>query len=233
MEKDITQLQKGIGISFKNIDLLEEACTHRSYLNENTKWHLPHNERLEFLGDAVLELVVTERLFAQFPMEDEGKLTSIRAALVNYQSLANVARNIHLGEYIRMSKGESKDTGKARDVILANAMEALLGAIYLDGGYVSVAKVIDAYVMPQTQEIIDKQLFKDAKSVFQEQAQEKFKVTPTYKVIGENGPDHKKTFTVGVFLNEKQVGKGAGLSKQEAEIEAAKNALYGIEKIRN
>lgn len=230
MNKDLEELQKRISTTFHNENLLKEACTHRSYLNENTLWSFPHNERLEFLGDAVLELVITEKLFKAYPHEDEGKLTSVRAALVNYVSLASSARDMLLGDYLYMSKGEEKDTGRAREVILANAFEALIGAIYLDQGYDAAARFIDEYVYAHVQEVLDKQLFKDAKSFFQEQAQEKFKITPVYQVLEERGPDHKKEFVVGVFLKEKKVAEGKGYSKQEAEIDAARNALEAIEK---
>jgi ribonuclease-3 len=228
MNRDLVELQKRIGVSFQNENFLKEACTHRSYLNENTSWPIPHNERLEFLGDAVLELVITEKLFKKYPHEDEGRLTSIRAALVNYVSLASSARDILLDDYLYMSKGEEKDTGRAREVILANAFEALIGAIYLDQGYEVVARFIDVYVFSHTQEVIHKQLFKDAKSLFQEQAQEKFKITPAYQVLEERGPDHKKEFVVGVFLKEKKIAEGKGYAKQEAEIDAAKNALENL-----
>lgn len=228
MSQDFDLFQKKIGITFSHVDLLKEACTHRSYLNENQNWPFSHNERLEFLGDAVLELVITERLFKKYPDDDEGHLTSVRAALVNYISLAQVAHEISLGDFILLSKGEERDTGRAREVILANAFEALLGAIYLDGGYEVVAHFIDTYVFVHTQEIIDKQLFKDAKSLLQERAQEKFKTTPAYQVLDESGPDHRKEFLVGVFFKDKKIAEGKGYSKQEAEVEAAKSALEGL-----
>jgi len=228
MERDFSLFQKQIGVTFQNEDFLKEACTHRSYLNENQQWPLPHNERLEFLGDAVLELVITEALFKKYPDKDEGILTSVRAALVNYISLAQVARDISLGDYLLLSRGEEKDVGRAREVILANAFEALLGAIYLDQGYKVVARFIDERVFSYVQEVVDKQLFRDAKSLFQEQAQEKFKTTPAYQVMKESGPDHRKEFLVGVFLKDKKIAEGTGYSKQEAEVEAAKNALVYI-----
>ena len=228
MSRDFDAFQKQLGITFHNVDFLKEACTHRSYLNENQDWPFSHNERLEFLGDAVLELVITEALFKAYPDDDEGHLTSVRAALVNYISLAQVARDVSLGEYILLSKGEEKDTGRAREVILANAFEALLGAIYLDGGYEVVAAFIRDNVFIHTQEIIDKQLFKDAKSLLQERAQEKFKTTPSYQVLSESGPDHHKEFLVGVFFKDKKIAEGRGYSKQEAEVEAAKNALEDV-----
>ena len=223
-------MEKRIQIEFKNKDLLKEALTHRSYLNENPKWGVPHNERMEFLGDAVLELIVTENLFSSYPSYSEGELTSIRAALVNYQTLAKVARNIDLDASIYLSKGEAKDTDRAKEVILANAIEALIGAIYLDNGYDSVSNFIKEYVLSLLPEIVEKKLYKDPKSYLQEIIQEKLKLTPTYEVLSEEGPDHNKIFEVGAYFGEKLAGTGKGHSKQDAEIEAAKNALEKISK---
>ncbi|HNU96547.1 MAG TPA: ribonuclease III, partial [Candidatus Magasanikbacteria bacterium] len=189
-------------------------------------WNLPHNERLEFLGDAVLELVITDYLFSTYKQYEEGRLTSIRAALVNYQALSKVAKSLGIEEFIIMSKGEARDTGKARDVILANACEALIGAIYLDKGYDVAKDFILKNVLVDVDEIVQKNLDKDSKSLFQEIAQEKFKITPSYKVLDEYGPDHKKIFVVGVFLNENKIADGSGLSKQEAELDAAKKAIH-------
>jgi ribonuclease-3 len=200
--------------------------THRSYLNENPGWKLPHNERLEFLGDAVLELAVTKNLFNRFPEYPEGQLTSLRASLVNSQTMAMAAKTISLEDHIFLSKGESKDLGKARDVILANAMEAVIGAVYLDRGYESAEILIEKFIIsPFLNEIIENGLYKDPKSHLQEIAQEKFKLTPIYQIIGEEGPDHKKLFKTGVFFGDKLIAEGEGLSKQDAEIEAAKEAL--------
>ena len=224
-----TNLENKIGVVFKNKNLLKEALTHRSYINENPKWGLAHNERLEFLGDAVLELAVTENLFNKFPDSPEGELTSIRAALVNYQMLAIIAKNIELDNFILLSRGEAKDVGKAREVISANAFEALLGAVYLDAGYDEAKKFIGTFVMSQLQEVIDKKLYKDPKSLLQEIAQDKFKVTPTYIVFSERGPDHAKIFQIGVHFGDKLIAEGEGLSKQEAEVEAAKNALRSFQ----
>ncbi len=223
--KQFDVFETKIGFAFKDRNLLFEALTHRSYLNEDPSWQLPHNERLEFLGDAVLELVITENLYKKYPELDEGKLTNIRAALVNYQTLGKVASEIGLDEYMFMSKGEARDTGKAREVILANACEALIGAMYLDRGYDAVAYFIVERIFVLSDEILENNLYKDAKSFFQEQAQERLKITPTYAVLKESGPDHRKTFIVGVFLKDKKIAEGAGTSKQEAEIEAAKNGM--------
>ncbi|MEK7086951.1 MAG: ribonuclease III, partial [Patescibacteria group bacterium] len=218
-------LEKKLGIKFKNQDLLKEALTHRSYLNENPKWPISHNERLEYLGDAVLELAATDFLYHKFPNYQEGRLTNLRAALVNYQMLAQVAKEISLEKFIFLSRGEAKDAGRARDVILANATEAFLGAVYLDQGYAAASKLIKKIILNHLQEVIEKKLYRDPKSSLQEIIQEKLKVTPTYKVLEETGPDHKKKFLVGVFFAGKMAGKGTGLSKQEAESKAAEASL--------
>jgi len=223
---NVSTLEKQLGINFDNTNLLNEALTHRSYINENPSWNLPHNERLEFLGDAVLELVVTDYLYQTYELYDEGRLTSIRAALVNYQALARIARSLSVEEYLLMSKGEARDVGKAREVILANVFEAILGAIYLDKGYEMAKIFVHKNVLAGVEEIVKKNLDKDAKSLFQEIAQERFKVTPVYKVLEEYGPDHQKTFVVGVFLNDNKIAEGSGLSKQEAELEAARKGLH-------
>lgn len=223
--RDFTELEQKIGIQFNDQDLLTEALTHRSYLNEYPKWSLPHNERLEYLGDAVLELLVSEELFSRYPNYPEGKLTVLRAALVNYQILAKVAEDMNLQEFILMSRGEKKDTGRAREVILANAMESLIGAIYLDQGFEKIRSFVKTFVMKNLDEVLKTKSYKDAKSELQEIVQEKLKVTPTYSVLGEVGPAHRRVFRMGVHFGDKFVAEGEGASKQEAEIEAAKNAL--------
>lgn len=222
---NLENLESVLGVSFRDQGLLKEALTHRSYLNENPRWPLPHNERLEFLGDAVLELVVTEYLYAQFPTSPEGRLTAVRAALVNYQNLASVGKKINLEDFIFLSRGEAKDTGRAREVILANAMESLLGAIYLDQGYGAAKRSITALILPEVDKIIAEEKYRDPKSFLQEKVQTRYKITPVYKVLGENGPDHDKVFEVGVFVNDELMGKGEGPSKQEAEAKAAESAL--------
>ncbi len=222
---DIGDLEKKISYVFKDKKYLNESLTHRSYLNENPKWKLPHNERLEFLGDAVLELVVTEELFNRYPDYEEGTMTSLRAALVNYQMLAEVARSFNLEDFVLLSRGEAKDMGRARDVILANAIEALIGAIYMDGSYMPAKKFVNDFVMSHLDEVIKQGLYQDAKSLLQEKVQAESKVTPVYKVLSETGPDHAKVFEVGVYFGEKLAGRGAGHSKQEAEVEAAREAL--------
>jgi ribonuclease III len=221
---DLNQLEQEINIKFNDRNLLQSALTHRSYLNENRSWPLPHNERLEFLGDAVLELITTEYLFRNFP-NPEGELTNLRSALVNYKMLSEISSNIHLDKYIMLSKGEAKDLGRARQVILANAIEALIGAIYLDAGFKVSEEFVNKFVICELEKIVSGGKVLDPKSKFQELTQEKMGVTPHYKVLAEWGPDHNKQFEVGVFVQDKQISKGQGSSKQEAEIAAAENGL--------
>ncbi len=223
--KDFSNLEKKLILEFKNKNLLIQAFVHRSYLNENPKFQLFHNERLEFLGDAVLELVVTNYLYQNYTKKSEGELTSWRAALVNAKQLAKTAKKVGLDDFLLLSRGEKKELGKARQYILANTFEALIGAIYLDRGYKISQRFIEENLIKELPHIIESHLFKDAKSYFQERAQEKVKITPTYKVLKEWGPDHVKHFVIGVFLGEELVVKGEGFSKQEAEEEAAKKAL--------
>lgn len=220
----LDSLESKIDVAFKNKDLLLEALTHRSYLNENNDWPLNHNERLEFLGDAVLELVVTDYLFVNFP-NPEGDMTSWRAAIVNAQMLSRVSQKFDLNEYILLSRGEAKDTGRARQYILANAVESLIGAIYLDRGYEQAKKFIIKFIVDELSEVIEKKLYRDYKSRFQEEAQDRVGVTPTYEVLKEWGPDHARNFEIGVFLGDELVGQGIGLSKQEAQQVAAEEAL--------
>jgi len=223
--KDFPQLEKKLGLEFKNKDFLVQAFCHRSFLNENPDFKIPHNERLEFLGDAVLEQVVTEYLYQKYPKKTEGELTNWRAALVNSKMLSEVAKYLNFNDFLLLSRGEQKELGKARQYILADTFEALIGAIYLDQGYEACKEFIKKYLIVKLPEIIEKGLFKDAKSRFQEEAQERVGITPIYKVLEEWGPDHAKHFIIGVFLGEELIAKGEGSSKQEAEEEAAKNAL--------
>ncbi|MFH1246460.1 MAG: ribonuclease III [Candidatus Liptonbacteria bacterium] len=222
---EFNDLEHLIGIVFKRKELLEEALTHRSYLNEHPEWGLPHNERLEYLGDAVLELAVSEDLFQQFAEYPEGQLTVLRASLVNYQRLGKVAADLQLDKYILMSKGERADISKAREVILANTIEALIGAIYLDQGFAVAKNFIMKFVMVHLPEILEAKSYKDPKSQLQEMVQERMKVTPTYQVIDESGPAHRRIFRVGVYYDNAFIAEGEGMSKQEAEVEAAKQAL--------
>lgn len=226
----LNDLENKIHIRFKNPDLLKEALTHRSYLNEEPAWPIAHNERLEYLGDAVLELVTSEELFQKLKDSPEGELTILRAALVNYQFLAKVASDFSLDSFILMSKGEAKDTGKAREVILANAVEALIGAIYLDQGYGAASSFTQAFILKRLPEILKNKSYKDAKSQLQEIIQERIKVTPTYKVLDESGPAHQRIFKVGVYFGDELIASGVGTSKQEAELEAAKTALRNYRK---
>jgi ribonuclease-3 len=223
----IENLAKKIGIKFNSSDLLKQALTHRSYLNEHRDYKLEHNERLEFLGDAVLELVVTEYLYENYK-NPEGELTNWRAALVNGEMLASISKDLGVEEFLMMSKGEAKDKGRARQYLLANAFEAIVGAIYLDQkekGYQECKKFILKNVVSKLPEILDKKLFMDPKSRFQEVAQDKIGVTPSYRMISESGPDHDKKFVVGVYLNNEFVAEGAGSSKQEAQKNAAIRGL--------
>jgi ribonuclease-3 len=221
---DLTAYASSIGLSFKNLDLLQAALTHRSYLNEH-KGAGEHNERLEFLGDAVLELAVTRFLFDKFPAKQEGDLTAYRAALVNTFSISEIAEKLGMNDMLRLSKGEKRDTGRARQIILADAFEALLGALYLDQGYDAAEAFVAKHLYPKIDDVLAKGSYQDAKSRFQEAAQDAEGVTPRYKVVSEEGPDHDKHFIVGVYLHEKEAGQGEGKSKQEAEQAAAKNAL--------
>lgn len=223
--KNFSKLQEKLELKFQNRDLLIQAFCHRSYLNEHPDFPLTHNERLEFLGDAVLELVVTEYLYENYPEKSEGELTNWRAALVNAKMLAEIAQALGFNDFLLLSKGEAKETGKARMYILANTFEALIGAIYLDQGYKISQNFIEKNLIIKLPVIIEKGLFKDSKSRFQEEAQERLGITPSYKVLEEFGPDHAKHFVVGVFLKDELIARGEGSSKQEAELEAAKNAL--------
>ena len=225
---DFHTFTKHLGVSFKNPNLLVEALTHRSYLNEHREYTGSHNERLEFLGDAVLELAVTDFLFKKFPANPEGELTAYRAALVNTVSLAESAQTLGINDYLLLSKGESKDTGRARDVILADAFEAIIGAIYLDQGFTVAETFVAKNLFHKIDDVIEKRSYQDAKSRFQELAQEKKGITPAYETLSEVGPDHDKRFTVGVFIGYSEIARGTGQSKQEAEQSAA---VAGLDKM--
>ena len=207
-----------------NPDLYLSAFTHRSYLNENRGFHLPHNERLEFLGDAVLELCATEYLYKNYS-HPEGELTNFRSALVNYKMLSLIASRLGFEKFLFMSRGEAKDTGRARQVILANCIEAVIGAMYLDGGYQACTNFIGREVLVELENIIEDGKYMDPKSRLQELVQDKSGVTPHYGVISETGPDHNKSFVVAAFVGTNEVGRGTGPSKQEAEISAAEDSL--------
>lgn len=211
-------------VTFKNLELLEEAFTHRSYLNEH-KSASSHNERLEFLGDAVLELSSTQFLFNRFPQSPEGDLTAYRAALVNTYSLADTAEVLGINDMLLLSRGEARDRGRARQIILANAFEALIGALYLDQGFEVADTFLNKHLYPKIDSILEKRAYQDAKSRFQEIAQEKKGITPNYKTISEEGPDHDRVFTVAVCLKDEEIARGTGKSKQEAEQSAAQAGL--------
>lgn len=229
MNKDLDKFEEIIGVRFSNKDILRQSLTHRSFLNENKNQKGGHNERLEFLGDAVLELVITHYLFNEYPDKNEGDLTSIRSALVNAQTCAEVARKTGVNDYLLLSRGEAKDVGRARQYILANALEAIIGAIYIDQGYGKASDFITRFIIPKTHQIVKEELWVDAKSKFQEKAQDIEGATPSYKTLKEIGPDHDKKFTVGVFVGEKMIAEGSGESKQDAEQSAARNALKEME----
>lgn len=227
-ERDYLPAEKfaeSIDIVFDDITLLERAFTHRSFVNENRNQNIKHNERLEFLGDAVLELVITEYLFAKYPNKPEGELTAVRSALVNTTSISEAASQLNMNDYLRLSRGEAKDTGRARQYILANTFESVIGAIFLDQGYATARVFIGNALFAKTDEIVEKKLWQDSKSAFQESAQEHVGITPEYKTLESVGPDHDKEFTVGVYLGDELVATGSGKSKQEAQQEAALKAI--------
>lgn len=213
-----------LGISFKNPDLLVLAFTHRSYVNEHKKSADGHNERLEFLGDAVLELVVTEFLYTNYA-EPEGILTNWRSALVRTESIGAAAGRLEFEKMLRLSRGEKRGSDRARQQILANSFEAVTGAIYLDQGYEAAKKFIDENIISTLPQILETGSWRDPKSYLQEVAQEKDGHTPAYKVLSEDGPDHDKVFTLGVFIGSQLRGSGSGSSKQAAQQKAAEEAL--------
>ena len=228
---DLKNIEKEINIVFKQTSLLKTAFIHRSYLNEHPGETLSHNERLEFLGDSVLGVIVSDYLYEKYPNKPEGDLTNYRSSIVNARILSQVAKELSLGKYLFLSKGEEETGGRDRQYILANTYESLLGAIYLDQGLAVSARFVRKNLITHLKEIVDKKLYKDFKSKLQELAQEKFNITPSYKVLSEQGPDHSKIYETGVYLNKKLIGKGVGNSKQNSEQEAAKNYLEKIDKL--
>lgn len=219
------KLEKKIGIKFKKKELVQSTFIHRSYVNEHRKEGLKDNERLEFLGDAVLELAATNHLFHKYPGQDEGQMTSFRSALVKGKHLAEISSELGLGGYLFLSHGEEKSGGREKRYILANVLEALIGAIYLDHGYIKAEKFIGKFILARLDEIIAHGKHIDAKSRFQETCQGKEGFTPHYDVLEESGPDHSKVFIMGAYIDNILIAKGRGSSKQKAEDEAAKNAL--------
>lgn len=226
---NFSNFEKKTKIVFKDKNLLKQAFIHRSYINENPAGGLSHNERLEFLGDAVLELIVTDFLYKKYPLHTEGELTALRSALVNAVIISEIASKFGMNDFLLLSRGETKDVGKARQYILANTYEAYVGAVYLDQGYEVAEKFIQKSLLPEIDEIVNKKLWRDAKSLVQEKAQEVVGFTPSYKVLSEAGPDHDKHFTVGIMFGPELIAEGKGKSKQEAEQKAAEAAL----KIKN
>ncbi|MBI2484928.1 ribonuclease III [Candidatus Uhrbacteria bacterium] len=225
LHSPLGDLERELGVTFKNTDMLRQALVHRSYLNEHPDFPIGHNERLEFLGDAVLELVVTEHLYQNYN-NPEGELTNWRASLVNADTLSDICARWRTEEFLYLSRGEAKDANsKARRYILANACEAIIGAMYLDQGWEVSKQFILSHILVELPKILELKLYVDPKSRFQEEAQERFAVTPAYKVIEESGPDHAKKFVIGVYLGRELVATGEGTSKQEAQVSAAQNAL--------
>jgi ribonuclease III len=223
----LQEFQSKLGITFQDQSLLERALIHRSYLNEHASLGLEHNERLEFLGDAVLELAVTDFLYRSYP-NPEGDLTNWRSALVKTESLAAVAEQLDLAQFFKLSKGEAKGNARSHSLISANAVEALIGAVYLDQGYETARQFIADHIIARLDDILKTGTWMDPKSRFQETAQDQFGLTPAYKVLGEDGPDHDKTFSIGVYVGDKLFGKGSGSSKQAGQQAAAAAALKKV-----
>ena len=224
-KNDYSSLEEKTGISFEDIELIDKAFIHKSFINENRDKGLQHNERLEFLGDSVLELAATHHLFLKYPDQHEGQMTAFRSALVKGKHLAEVANDLGLGDYLFLSKGEEKSGGRQKKYILANVTEAYIGAIYIEHGYDVADEFIDKFILKKLDDIIEKGLHIDTTSKFQEICQEKEEITPHYEIISEEGPDHNKNFTMGAYIEDQLIAKGEGTSKQKAEDDAARNAL--------
>lgn len=214
----------------KNSKLFEEAFTHRSYLNE-AKLKISSNERLEFLGDSIISFVISNYLYTKYPDFDEGNLTNLRSLMVNTKSLSEIARTLQMGQLLKLSKGEEESKGRENATLLENSFEAYVGALFLDQGMVSAVKFLESALFPKIQELVDKNAFKDPKSLFQEKVQARKQGSPLYRVLEETGPAHAKTFKVGVFVGGKKLGEGVGKSKQIAEEFAAQKALEALLKI--
>jgi ribonuclease-3 len=224
------EIEEKIGVKFKNRNYLQTAFTHRSYLNEHKEENIENNERLEFLGDAVLELIISSNLYHNYPDKAEGELTSIRAALVRTESIAEETKRLKVGQYLRMSKGEEESGGQEKTYLLANLYESIIGAIYLEAGYEECRSFVDRTLLKKIKRIIREELFIDPKTKVQEIIQERFKVTPTYELVKEEGPDHEKSFTVEIKRANRTIAYGVGHSKQKAEEDAARNAIELLEK---
>lgn len=223
--KKYTDFEQKLNLDFQNKDLLQQAFIHRSYINEQKSTGLQHNERLEFLGDAVLELVVTDFLYEKYPEVAEGRLTAYRSALVRTESISRAARELGMNDLLMLSKGESQDQGKARDYILANTFESFVGAVYLDQGYIAAKKVIANSLFGNIESIISEGLWRDAKSYVQEKAQDIYSQTPRYELVSSEGPDHAKDFVMAIYFGDKKIAEGAGNSKQKAQQSAAQKAI--------
>lgn len=223
MTDNLKQLQTNIGYTFQNQELLRVALTHRSSLNEQGVKE--SNERLEFLGDAVLELVVTDFLYHKRPVDSEGFLTAARSAIVRTETLSQVARDLEIGSFLHMSKGEAMGGGRENSSLLENTIEALIGAIYKDSGLTQAQVFIEKHILPKAEAILAKSELKDPKSLYQEKIQAQNLASPVYKVVAQEGPDHNKIFEVAVFVDNRETGRGKGKSKQEAEQQAAQKAL--------
>ncbi len=223
-------IEKKLGVIFKNKDILNTALIHRSYINENRGKNLENNERLEFLGDAVLELIISDYIYTKYPTKPEGELTAIRSAIVRTESLADESRKLDVGQYLLMSRGEEDSGGKSKEYLLANMYEALLGAIYLDQGFAECQKYVERTLLKKVDNIVSEGLFIDPKTKVQEILQSRFKITPSYEIISEEGPDHDKYFTMALKVGNKKISEGHGSSKQRAEEDAAQNAIGLLEK---
>ena len=227
---DYDDLEKRIGVKFANRDLLKTALTHRSYINENREQNIENNERLEFLGDAVLELIISDHIYKKYPEKHEGELTAIRSALVRTESIAEESKKMGIGQYLLLSKGEEESGGKDKEYIIADLYEAVLGAIYLDKDYETAKEYVTRTILKKVDKVVEEELFIDPKTKIQELSQAKYKVTPTYTILKEEGPDHDKHFTIGLFLENKEIAQGVGTSKQKAEEDAARKAILIMKK---
>lgn len=228
---DIKKLEKLLNTTIQDHELFQTAFTHRSYLNEHHEYKLPSNERLEFLGDAVLQLLSSEYLYKRYPESPEGDLTNYRASIVCTSSISEEARRLEYGNLLLLSNGEEATGGRGREYILANTFEAVLGALYLEKGLDFCQKFVETELLYKVEDIVATENYKDAKSRFQEQSQEKFGITPNYEVLDSWGADHEKIFKVGVYLDKKLYGEGEGKSKQKAEQQAAIAGLDNLGKL--
>jgi ribonuclease-3 len=229
--QDIAGLQKTLGVSFKNPSLLEQSLVHSSYVNENPAHTLGHNERLEFLGDAVLDFIVAAKLYREFPGLMEGEMTRLRAALVRRDTLANMAREIKLGDFLYMGRGEETSGGRDKTPNLAGALEALIAAVFLDRGIITTEKMVKNLLSDEWQKITSRGVGFEYKSRLQELTQSRFQSAPSYRLVSESGPDHAKKFVIEVIVNSEVMGSGSGRTKKAAETEAARLALERLAQV--